>query len=171
MYRVDQVALPLAQRMLQCLDSAVDELESKPKHRGLMPGRAAVFLATINENICCDGLAWVLIVSSTPEDTDRQRCGVLSYTVVLEIGIARCAPPVAIRTIPPMDVYNTATELQMADYAAMSKAICCYQATSLRRTLEGPWAPLDVQGACMGGTMTLTALGIPACNCKELESP
>ena len=53
--------------------------------------------------------------------------------------------------------------------SAMRRAVCCFieaQQGRARNVLVGQWLPLDVQGGCVGGTMTVTVRG-PACDCAD----
>lgn len=177
---VDQVALPLATRLLICLEQEILRLPEadRPKRIGLRTGDRVDFLVSTRQNECCLGLAWVRVASIAPSSTANwpsqdvvpPRCGVQQWAVVLEMGIVRCAPVPTVSAIPTVDTWNGVTEAVLADFAVMDRAICCFQDGFRRLTLPGQWQPLSIDGMCVGGTMELTAAA-SACNCGEDESP
>lgn len=177
MFRMDQVAWPLAIRLLGCLDAAVSELEFVPKNIGLRPGDSVAFYVSRMRDECCEGLAWVRVVSVAPSssaqwpnpDITPQSCYPLRYAVVLEMGIVRCAPAPGANDIPSQDAWDNLTELILNDMAAMQNAACCFGEDFNGLYLTGTWTPLSIEGACAGGSMTLTASASP-CNCEPVES-
>lgn len=113
------------------------------------------------------GQAWVRLVGAYPSTTfpspaARAQCGApLAYQI--EVGIARCAPAMGPRgQPPPVEALEDAVRLQMADMAAMRRAIdCCLgDAYPDREHLLGQYTPMPVQGDCMGGTWALTVEGV-----------
>jgi hypothetical protein len=170
----DRVAWPVAIRLLTCLDSAIELLASPPKNIGLRPGDSVAFYASRMRDECCEGLAWVRVVSVAPSSTNQwpnpdilpQKCNTLRYAVVLEMGIVRCAPAPGANEIPSQDAWDTLTETILDDMAAMQKAVCCFADGFNGLYLEGTWTPLSIEGACAGGSMNLT-VSAGACNCKK----
>lgn len=174
----DRVATPLAMDLLMCLDLQVQQLEKPPRDVMLRSGNQVNFLMSLTKNECCAGLAWVRVAQITPssgqnwpaQDLQPQRCGTQRYAVELEMGVVRCAPVATDRGIPSEDTWNISAVDTLADFAAMDRAICCFQDGFTGLTLPGAWTPLAVQGMCVGGTMNLTVSAAP-CNCVDEESP
>lgn len=179
MYRVDQVAWPLAIRLLGCLEDSVAELQFPPKNIGLRPGDSVAFYVSRMRDECCEGLAWVRVAQVAPSssaqwpnpDITPQPCWPLRYAVQLEMGIVRCAPAPGANEIPSQDAWDNLTDLILNDMAAMQNAACCFaDGFDLHGVyLVGAWNPLSIEGACAGGSMTITASAGP-CNCGPVES-
>jgi hypothetical protein len=176
----DPLVMPIALDMLECYATEIARVENPPANVGLRPGSVVDFLlSTGGDNECCDGLAWVRPVSFFPssqtfpdQDGAPLQSGVLAWAVVLELGAVRCAPTPDAITIPTSGQWNDVVQQVMEDAAAMRRAICCYINASPRRgmrVLPGTWTPLDVEGGCVGGTLTVTVRG-PACDCTEEDS-
>lgn len=174
---VDRVAWPLAIRLLTCLDQAIEKLETPPKNIGLRPGDSVAFYVSRMRDECCEGLAWVRVVSVAPSSTNQwpnpdilpQKCNTLRYAVVLEMGIVRCAPASGASEIPSQEQWDNLTETILDDMAAMQNAVCCFGDGFNGLYLEGTWTPLSIEGACAGGSMNVTASASP-CNCRGDES-
>jgi hypothetical protein len=173
------VATPLAMRLLVCLDEQVQQLEKPPQNVMLRSGTQVNYLMSLTKNECCAGLAWVRVSQIAPSSTANwpsqdvnppRGCGVLRYAVQLEMGVVRCAPVATAQSIPSEDAWNISAVDTLADFAAMDRAICCFQDGFNGLTLVGAWEPIAVQGMCVGGTMSLTASANP-CNCIDQESP
>jgi hypothetical protein len=176
---IDRVATPLALELLACLDQQVQQLEKPPAHTMLRSGNQVNFLVSLSKNECCQGLAWVRVSQIAPSSTQNwpaqdvtppHGCGVTRWAVQMEMGIIRCAPVADGVRLPSEDAWNISALDTLADFAAMDRAICCFQESFRGLTLVGAWEPLAVQGMCVGGTMTLTASANP-CNCVDDESP
>jgi hypothetical protein len=174
----DLVATPLAMRLLLCLDSQVQLLEKPPANVMLRSGTQVNYLMSLTKNECCAGLAWVRVSQIVPSSglnwpqqdvTPPRGCGIKSYAVEMEMGIVRCAPVATPQAIPSEDTWNISAIDTLADFAAMDRAICCFQRGFDRLTLPGAWNPIAVQGMCVGGTMNFTAQALP-CNCVDVES-
>jgi hypothetical protein len=175
---VDLTISPVAELLLECLRQAVVPLGSAaPKLIGLRPGVQVEALLSTLVDECCEGLAWVRVINAYPStdnfpiiDQAPSRCGPLRWAVVLELGIARCAPT------PPANVLTTAaqwTDITLAlldDSAALRRALCCFgDAEPDRLSVVGVWAPLPVLGGCLGGTQLLT-VAVDACDCTEPDA-
>lgn len=175
---VDNVATPLAMRLLVCLAEQVAMLEKPPADVMLRSGNQVNFLMSLTKNECCNGLAWVRVAQIAPssgqnfpsQDLTPQRCGTQRYAVELEMGVVRCAPVATAQAIPSDDRWNISAVDTLADFAAMDRAVCCFLEGFSGLALQGAWTPIAVQGMCVGGQMTLTASANP-CNCIDEESP
>lgn len=172
----DPLVMPLARDMLDCLDQEISKVENPPLYVQLRPGTVVDHLLSSNEDECCSGLAWVRPALFYPssaqfpeQDGGPLKTGTLAWAVVLELGAVRCAPVGDDNTIPTAAEWDAVTQAVMDDAAAMRRAICCFIDGSPQRrgrVLPGQWLPLDVEGGCVGGILTVTVLG-PACDCSE----
>lgn len=114
---------------------------------------------------CCDGQAWVRIVSMTPL---RQRgvgptsaACIVGWQVVLAAGVLRCIEVIDDAGRAPTDVEMTRDAAQMiSDAASLLQALAC---SDLPLAL-GAWAPLGAEGGCAGGEVQMTAT-LTTCAC------
>lgn len=174
----DPLVMPLAEELLECLEQEVDKLAHPPKYRGLRPGQVVDHLVSTTSDECCEGLAWVRPVLFVPSSTafPIQDSGVppltttRAWAITLEMGVVRCAPTPDENSIPSNAAWFDVVQDVMDDAAAMRRAICCFVAADpVKRNkwvLPLEWAPLDVQGGCVGGTLQVIMRG-PACDCKD----
>lgn len=160
---------------LACLAAAVADLDDPPEQVCLRPGDQVSLLASLNDDECCTGLAWVRLVNTYPstefpdQDVTFSRCPPPQWAVVLEMGIARCAPTADATDIPSCEEWTAATAAQLADRAAMIRAVCCLeQVDTDRMVLRGLYTPQAVEGGCLSGTLQVT-VAVPACECEESQ--
>jgi hypothetical protein len=110
------------------------------------------------------GTAWVRAVTIAPTsafpapDTSRLNCG--SYIMAqLEIGVMRCFPA-AREGIAPTEMEQwEQTRLQMADMAAMRRAVLCCQRNGTEFAL-GQYTSVGPMGGWVGGTWLVYMLGV-----------
>lgn len=156
-------AMVLAQELLVCLETALAAGPNPPPTSRIMlrAGAEVTPLLGTTEDECCSGLGWVRIagVSGVRELGDRENVSCFSQerTLLLELGVARCAPQAPIATVPTEDQW-TAVALQLdADHGAMEAAICCafgdIEGSAAEEVSVGEYAPFGVDGNCIGGTM------------------
>lgn len=106
------------------------------------------------------GLAWTLLVNGFPStnfpDPDPTWLRNAGWAYVIELGVARCVP-IGTATKPPsvQERFN-ATRLQLADMAAMKRAIRCCFATSSADVAIADYQPIPTSGGIGGGRITLT---------------
>lgn len=165
-------AIVLAQELLACLEA---ELEAgpgpiEPQYVMLRAGAEVTPLLGTQDDECCRGLGWVRIVRTTGVRQVGARDNVACYTqerdLVLEMGVARCAPAAPTSGVPTEDQW-TAAALQLdADLGAMERALCCafsdLEGSGGEEVAVGDYEPFGVDGNCIGGRMTVT-LRINAC--------
>ena len=168
-YVEDFIAWPVMIQMAACLESTVLE-------RGLpalcrsnpVPGPLAVIEAcSCSDN--CKGMGWVRLVEEYPSsqfpsaDQDGGKCGSpMAFT--LEVGIARCLHTGSVNKVTgnftPPSVENLMDDvrLQMADKAAMLRAIqCCLTQDGNDNSYSlGAYGPMQATGDCAGGYWTVT---------------
>lgn len=174
----DPVVMPLARELLACFDQEIAKVASPPAYVGLRPGNVVAHLiSSTGQDECCEGLAWVRPATFYPtgsgpfpsQDEVPIKGGVRGWAITLEMGAVRCAPTPDADRIPTAEEWDAATQAQMDDAAAMRRAVCCFIEAGVGRTnrvLVGEWLPLEVEGGCLGGIMTVTVMG-PACDCSD----
>lgn len=117
----------------------------------------------------CDegcGAAWVRLDNAFPTTdfpnatTGVALCGT-QLAFVLEVGITRCFSPFGDERGTGVGVaeHLEATRLQLADMAAMRRAIACCLATGDTDYTLGSYTPIPFQGGCGGGSWQVTVLG------------
>lgn len=166
----------LAGQLLDCFVQELAKVQKPPAEVQLRPGISATAWVSANHNECCSGLGWVRVDSIFPssdvfpaQDEVPQPKGTSSWAVTLELGVFRCAPAPDENSVPLGAEWDSVVQAMMDDAAAMRRAICCLE-TELhgrQRVLPGQWQPLDVQGGCAGGFMTVT-VRVPACDCADV---
>lgn len=176
----DPLVMPLADEMLECLAQELAKVTSPPANVQLRAGNVVAHLMSTSEDECCQGLGWVRPVTFFPssgvfptQDAAPIKGGTRAWAVTLELGAVRCAPTPDADRIPTGAEWDATVNAVMDDAAAMRRAICCFtDAVPNRsgRVLPGAWQPLDVQGGCVGGIITVTILG-PSCDCADAGPP
>lgn len=169
----DPIAAPVANKLLVCLTTQLQELPSPPGLIQLRVGADTGPLVGPNVDECCQGLAWVRVASVYPSwdsfpapDNTWLPCGPLAYAVVLEMGVAFCMPwsdsdDEFDNVDPPntTDWSNAFATLMQHQTLMRRAAACCWPAT--QRRAVGEWNPLPVEGGCNGGTLRVT-VSVPA---------
>jgi hypothetical protein len=118
----------------------------------------------------CGGQAWVRLVDAFPSRDFPSPSSVLSncndpLAYTLEIGIVRCKPlgknsSVHGYTPPTLEENVSALRLQLADMAAMRRAIqCCFGQGDLSY-IVGSYTPSPVDGDCLGGLFNVTVWSV-----------
>lgn len=171
----DPMVMPIAEQLLECFAVELDKVETPPAAVQYMAGIAPFADVSQHENQCCNGLGWVRVDSFFPssvtfpaQDETPQAKGVSAWAIVLELGVFRCAPTPDQNSIASGADWLAVVQQTMDDAAAMRRALCCLEdeLRGRQRVLPGQWQPLDVQGGCAGGFMTVTVRG-PACDCAD----
>lgn len=158
-----------AQQVLSCFDVALHEGPNTPPDGNICLRVGEVpFSAGLSEDLCCEGLAWVRVLRITPSirfpqaDTQPAECPHSSYAVELELGVVRCMPFGDNQAGPSCDQWTAAFLQVDEDAASMRRAVCCVfdlineGQTFIQQVVVGDWSPIDNQGGCIGGQMTLT---------------
>lgn len=173
----DTQVFPLAQELLACLTEALGTNPNPPANYCLRSGDTVIPDFNQYTDQCCEGLAYVRIARIFPsvaefpvEEATWTPCHPLAYGVELEMGVWRCEPsvPNPAVDVPSCEQWTNATQTQMNDWDAMTRAACCFKDSPLLMpgdpVFEGIWAPLNSGGGCTGGAMPLL-VGILACKC------
>ena len=122
--------------------------------------------ASVFQDLCCSGLAWVRQTDIFSSATDFPTpdtlqvwtgCGPQAWGVVFELGVARCAPTGDEYTIPTCQEWTDLQVLVNRDAKAMRAAFCCmFNQLDPGSLAVGSWAPLPTSGGCAGGTWQVT---------------
>src|SRR5216117_3775927 len=95
-YVPDPTVWPALVDTLAALQVELNKTTPQPIHFRHVPGLAAVMALTTEADECCDGVGWVRVVNMlhSVEFPAQQAVwepeGEVSWTVVMEIGVARC---------------------------------------------------------------------------------
>lgn len=126
---------------------------------GALPG-AAIAMDYIESPNGCGGMLWVRLNTMFPSsdfpfpDTTGQT-GI--YAMEFEVGLLRNAPTLDGRNrLPTVEHQLDATRIQLADMAAMRRAICAYLQTNNRTFAIGVYTPVGPEGGALGGGWTVT---------------
>lgn len=162
-YTEDTIVYPTMIKIAACLETELTKA-GLPQlcFLGIMPGNqvALDFCDGCGTHGQC-GQAWVRLVtaypsSSFPNPDNTARVNVdLAY--VLEVAVMRCAPKPDSQGNPPgvADMLES-TRLQMADMAAIRRALeCCLKDVEVDYSL-GSYSAYGPQGGCVGGSWTIT---------------
>lgn len=169
----DPVVMPVAEILLDCLSAEIAKVPTPPAQVCLRLGASVDLLLSTTRDECCEGLAWVRLVSFYPsrefpeQDLLYQNCP-SQWAVVFELGVARCAPRPSATELPDCDTWTLLASDIMDDAAAMRRvATCCFpESYPDKPVLAGLWEPITTEGGCAGGTMQLT-VSVDPCDCLE----
>lgn len=118
----------------------------------------------------CGGQAWVRLVDAFPSEEFPAPSQILTncnspLAYQIEVGIVRCKPvgtSSGVRGyVPPTLEQNVeALRLQLADFAAIRRAIqCCFAKNDDIDYIMGSYSPVSPDGDCLGGAVTLWVRG------------
>lgn len=176
----DDLATPLANELLMCLCEQMAQVTDPPASCCLRNGDVVPWLMDATRDECCEGLAWVRVVTifaGFPEPTLTVPISneISNWSVTLEMGAVRCGP--FSQLVPSCDEWTETTNRVLEDSYAMRQAFCCFVNGTHRQpnarhrrgsVIPGPWEPLETQGGCAGGTWLLTVRSLP-CDCPPEE--
>jgi len=121
----------------------------------VMPGSIPVF------DYSDDGMAWVRLGQAFPstifpqQSLDLRSSCTTGLAYEVEVGIVRCPPGLDHHGRPPTaeDEFE-ATRIQLADMAAMRRAIqCCFKG---KDAVLGAYTPIGPDEGALGGTWTVS---------------
>lgn len=173
----DNLVLPVATTLRDCLCAALNSLPSPPAQCCLRWGDSVSALMATMADECCEGLAFVRIASVFPTGADFPNpltdavvtaCGPYAWGATFEFGTFRCAASVSgdLDTLASCADWEALTALMAQDMMAMRLALCCFQDTLDPQTLAiGSANPLPVEGICTGVSQMVTVMlnGCPEC--------
>lgn len=159
-------AIVLAQELLACLEAELLAGPNPPPANRIMlrAGAEVTPLLGTQDDECCTGLGWVRIVRTEPVRTVGDVSNISCYTqernLVLEMGVARCAPSAPVSSVPTEEQWAVAALQLDADHGAMEAALCCafadLEGSAAEEVAVGAYEPFGVDGNCIGGTLTVT---------------
>ena len=168
---LNQYELPMARVLLDSLEQVLTtRTDDPPAHFALRTGAEVGWDMSQNEDLCCEGFAYVKInrvYASTDfpiEDETFSACGPLAWAADLEIGILRCAPVGTVEAIPTDVDWADTTDQVANDSVAMRLAIEEFVTRLDPLTdvlVTRSWLPVGPAGACTGGTQIVTVGWIP----------
>lgn len=159
----DVLVYPLLTTLTECL---CDELEAS----GLAAECRCLLVPGIGPSLdfcdsgcdgSCPGEAWVRLMRAFPSAAfPAQDATATCFTLLafdIEVGVARCMPTADARGNPPdaQQVFEVA-RLQLADMAAMRRAIQCCFGSSDREYVLGNFEPGFGSGGCLISTWGLS---------------
>lgn len=170
----DTMIQPVAAMLLECFRNALlaehgpalMPIGTMPSETCYRVGELASMDASVFEDLCCSGLAWLRVADIFSSSTDFPTpdtltvwngCGPMAWGVVMELGVMRCAPTGDIDTIPTCEQWTDLQVNVMKDAKAMRQAFCCLFAQFDPGSIAlGSWVPLPTTGGCAGGTWQVT---------------
>lgn len=156
----DKEIYPAMVKLAGCLEVEMEKAGFSLCFCGVVPGFEGVVDFCGDGGMCeggeCGGTAWVRLstgFTSTDGVTQIQSPSVRTMAWTLEVGAATCAF-VSAEGMSLEENIDT-TRRQLAQMAAMKRAIlCCFRDTPTQYAL-GPYNPLPVLGGCVEGTWTV----------------
>jgi len=174
----DLVVAPVVADLLACLTVEMGKTPQPPASVCVRIGNRVDLLLSEIYDECCVGLAWVRLVRQYPSrsfpdpDETASPCSVSRWALVLELGVARCAPTGDAGTIPTCEDWTAAAVTHYADLAALRRTVCCYEKAHHpdRKVVISDAVPQTVEGGCTSVTMQVTISAL-ACDPVCRESP
>lgn len=155
----------MAATLRDCLMTELALRDNPPAETCILSGEdGRTFLSVgTQQDRCCAGFAWVRVArvlpSIPPSGQDPGNCGVDSWQLDLEMGVARCAPVGSdfVAAGPTCDEMLATFVQVQSDAEAMRRAVCCLQPqTQSLRVYPTEWLPFGPEGGCTGGIMGVT---------------
>lgn len=178
----DQFVSVLMDQLLACLCEQAALQPNPPQNCCFRVGTEIAHDAGINEDLCCEGLAYVALGDTYPssdsfpeQDIVRQanaHCAPPTWAQVFKVGIIRCVPVGDQFNPPSCAEWNEAARQNVIDAQTLRRVACCMRdfvvnnggiffgmSFVIERQSQG-----NPQGGCVERSMTLTAQ-FPNCDC------
>ena len=137
----------------------------------LRPGNVVTLTLSETRDECCEGAAWVRVGGYFPgfptQDDKPAACWPPLWSIVLEMGAARCAMTPDMDEIPTCEQYTDLTRALLADSAAMLCGLACFMSTAEQQVAVSSWEPSAVEGRCAGSTLQITVEFQPCLTCPQ----
>ncbi len=155
----------LAAQLLSCYDQSLQDGPNPPPDDNICFRVGQVpYSAGLSEDLCCEGLAWVRVLRIYPSTNfplpsiTADACPRVGHAIEFELGAVRCMPFGDEAAGPSCDQWTAVFTQVDEDAASMRRAVCCFAdlQSAGNLYLEGTWQPIDSQGGCIGGTMSVT---------------
>lgn len=159
----DVLIYPVLTKLTECLCAELERSGLAAACRCLLVPGSGPSLDFCSEGCDggCPGEAWVRLLRAFPSSNFPAQDGVAICTTLLafeiEVGVGRCLPVGQDNGQPPEDqeTFDTA-RLQLADMAAMRRAIVCCFAGSDTEHILSSFEPNIALGGCLVSTWSLT---------------
>lgn len=172
----DTVVIPLANALLDCLETEVNLNPNPVAEYCLRAGPTVIHDVDGNtgvDKVCCPGLGYVRVgrvypSTNFPEpDLRNDKCMSLSRALELTVGVVRCVPGMGTLEGPSCADWTTAAVRDANDLDALFQAVCCWTGTTeFRRTRGRRWAIqesiVDQSADCIERSM-LILVELPRC--------
>lgn len=134
---------------------------SPPGICGIRTGTTGEPLGALIGDECCAGAAFVRVTNVYPSTSlpnpsvDPVRCA-LPLAAQFELSIWRCAGMGTIQQPPTQAEWDAVNLALLDDRVSMMNAICCFIGQRDPGSVTvGAWAPVEVEGGCVGSQMTI----------------
>jgi hypothetical protein len=172
-YTADPVIMPALLDVLAAMRVELGKTAVTPAHFRIVPGLASVFALTAERDECCEGVAWLRVVSFYPSDefpaqqATFENLEAVSWAVVLELGVGRCGGGPG-SEMAPTDAQFLADAQTLMDDAAALRRVGANLEAQPGHVLDyfygpGAWDPIAAEGNCMGGALHFT-VQVAACD-------
>jgi hypothetical protein len=167
--------IEMAATLRDCLSTELALRANPPADTCLIPGEdGRTFLSVgLGEDRCCAGFAWVRVARVAPvippAGEDPGNCGIDTWQVDFEMGVARCAPTGENFALagPTCAEWTESFAQVQRDAEAMRAALCCFRPqVASGRTYPTEWLPFGPLGGCTGGIMGVS-IKIDDCDCDD----
>jgi hypothetical protein len=165
----DTLILPLANSLLECLQTAATANPDPPANFCLRVGTSVIQdidAGTGVDTVCCPGLGYVAVgqlypSSAFPEpDARTDKCLYAARALQLTMGIVRCVPGMGTPEGPSCADWTAAAVRDADDIDALFDAACCWVGTGEFKVMRG--RPYTISGVtveqtadCIERTMTI----------------
>lgn len=169
----DTLMEAIALYLKNCLCTATEAQDNPPANCCYRLAGDVAFDASITQDLCCEGLAYVSFGDNWPSadsfpETDiirqaRSQCAPPSWGVSFKIGIIRCSPVGTDVSMPTCEDWTAAAMQAMADAKSLRTAACCFRDgyTTIDPQLDGMSVVIGrqtantPQGGCVERSMTI----------------
>jgi hypothetical protein len=173
----DPVILPLANALLDCLETAATANPDPPAQFCLRAGPSVIHdidAASSTDTTCCPGLGYVRIGRTFPSsaefpapDPRSEKCLTRARAVELTAGIIRCVPGLGTPEGPSCEDWTATAVHDADDNQALWDAVCCWVDTAeFNRMKARPFAivgtDIVAEGDCIERFITVI-VQIPKC--------
>jgi hypothetical protein len=163
----------MAAALRDCLVTELALRDNPPAETCLIPGEdGRTFLSVgLGEDKCCVGFAWVRVAQVIPaiprDDTRNGGCGIDTWQVDYEMGVARCSPFGSVNAGPTCADWTALFTQVQSDADALRSAVCCLRPqVESGQTFPTAWLPFGPDGGCTGGIMGVS-IKIDDCDCDN----
>lgn len=163
----------MAATLRDCLMTELALRDNAPAETCLVPGEDGRTFLSIGtaEDRCCAGFAWVRVAGVSPAiptlGDPADGCGIDTWQLDLEMGVARCAPFGSAQTGPSCDDWAASFTQAQSDAEAMRAALCCFRPqVESGQSFPTAWQPFGPDGGCHGGIMGVS-VQLDNCDCEN----